>query len=386
MDGIKEYLKLARWLAGDILDTLPEEERAEFKTWLGESSVRQEELREIRDLVGQRELDNNREEIARKGWHEFAGKTLGQRRYKQVLKYAAVITLPIIVAATCLTIYRFPDKQQVQQKQIQAGGTKAILKLSDGRTYNLEHLIKKSKITEKIIADSCVLNYVSPDTLSGQALVYNKLRVPRGGTFQLALEDGTKIWLNSESELTYPEVFVGESREVYLDGEAYFDVAKDAYRPFIVHSGIQHIQVLGTTFGITNYSDIREVSTTLVSGKVQVKFPEISDEIFLLEPGCRLCYDRKDQKIRKQMVNADEYVAWKDGKYVFNGKPLEDILETLARWYDFQVFYQTHSVKERLFSGELMRFESFRDILGIIEEVSNVKFSIKQHTVIVADR
>lgn len=86
------------------------------------------------------------------------------------------------------------------------------------------------------------------------------------------------------------------------------------------------------------------------------------------------------------MVNADEYVAWKDGKYVFNGKPLEDILETLARWYDFQVFYQTHSVKERLFSGELMRFESFRDILGIIEEVSNVKFSIKQHTVIVADR
>lgn len=227
---------------------------------------------------------------------------------------------------------------------------------------------------------------MSPDTLSGQALVYNKLRVPRGGTFQLALEDGTKIWLNSESELTYPEVFVGESREVYLDGEAYFDVAKDAYRPFIVHSGIQHIQVLGTTFGITNYSDIREVSTTLVSGKVQVKFPEISDEIFLLEPGCRLCYDRKDQKIRKQMVNADEYVAWKDGKYVFNGKPLEDILETLARWYDFQVFYQTHSVKERLFSGELMRFESFRDILGIIEEVSNVKFSIKQHTVIVADR
>ena len=132
--------------------------------------------------------------------------------------------------------------------------------------------------------DSCCLDYLRPDTLIPVALAWHKVIVPRGGEFQISLEDGTRVWLNSESTLKYPEVFTGTTREVFLEGEAYFEVARNTNCPFIVHTGIQNVRVLGTSFGITNYADDQNLTTTLVNGKVQVEFPGFSDEVFLLEP------------------------------------------------------------------------------------------------------
>ena len=152
-----------------------------------------------------------------------------------------------------------------------------------------------------------------------------------------------------------------------------------------MHTGIQNVRVLGTSFGITNYADDQNLTTTLVNGKVQVEFPGFSDEVFLLEPGFQLACDRQNRKIEKRTVDVYEYVAWKDGKYVFTRKRLEDILTTLSRWYDFHVFFQNPEAKEVLFSGELRRFDCFSDILRLIEKTSDVKFTTTGNTVLVRE-
>ena len=204
-------------------------------------------------------------------------------------------------------------------------------------------------------------------------------------TRTVCLPDGSTVTLNHYSSLSYPEKFKSDKREVELNGEAYFEVARNTNCPFIVHTGIQNVRVLGTSFGITNYADDQNLTTTLVNGKVQVEFPGFSDEVFLLEPGFQLACDRQNRKIEKRTVDVYEYVAWKDGKYVFTRKRLEDILTTLSRWYDFHVFFQNPEVKEVVFSGELRRFDSFSDILRLIEKTSDVKFTTTGNTVLVRE-
>ena len=306
------------------------------------------------------------------------------------LLWRGVVAASIIILLGVIPLIVPQDVKNVSSEaeiQIRPGHRNAILELADGKVYNLTNLEYggNNRISENIIVDSCCLDYLRPDTLIPVALAWHKVIVPRGGEFQISLEDGTRVWLNSESTLKYPEVFTGTTREVFLEGEAYFEVARNTNCPFIVHTGIQNVRVLGTSFGITNYADDQNLTTTLVSGKVQVEFPGFSDEVFLLESGFQLACDRQNRKIEKRTVDVYEYVAWKDGKYVFTRKRLEDILTTLSRWYDFHVFFQNPEVKEVVFSGELRRFDSFSDILRLIEKTSDVKFTTTGNTVLVRE-
>ncbi|MDE6451450.1 MAG: DUF4974 domain-containing protein, partial [Odoribacter sp.] len=197
-----------------------------------------------------------------------------------------------------------------------------------------------------------------------------------GGEYQLKLEDGTKVWLNSDSHLKYPEAFVGRQREVFLEGEAYFEVAQNIQKPFIVRAGNQMIKVLGTGFGITYYTDEEVQTVTLVHGKVEVGFREVDQSSFILCPGQQISYNRSNHQVKYENVDVWEHIAWKDGKYVFNKKRLEDMLNTLSRWYDFQVFYRDDRCKDILFSGEIRRFENFSSILELIQKTSDVRFVV----------
>ena len=218
--------------------------------------------------------------------------------------------------------------------------------------------------------DDRITSYVGGDGLEADVVV---------------LPDGTRVSLGTRTSFSYDSRYGKSERIVQLEGEAYFEVARNTNCPFIVHTGIQNVRVLGTSFGITNYADDQNLTTTLVNGKVQVEFPGFSDEVFLLEPGFQLACDRQNRKIEKRTVDVYEYVAWKDGKYVFTRKRLEDILTTLSRWYDFHVFFQNPEVKEVVFSGELRRFDSFSDILRLIEKTSDVKFTTTGNTVLVRE-
>lgn len=368
-------------------NTLSREEEERVKRWLEvpEHQVYFEQLKKFYRLDERQGISEQELQEAWVGLHQRIGRR-SKDRIKWVLRLAAVAALLVLG----IGLWQFLSEtsssfqREFPVEQINPGRRHAILELADGQVYDLSDPEKLAdKIADRIWVDSVRLDYSQCDTTVLTELNFNKLVVPRGGEFQLVLSDGTKVWLNAESQLRYPDVFSGNTREIYLEGEAYFEVAKDSLKPFVIQDGIQRITVLGTSFGVTNYRGESQVSTTLIKGRVKVEYPGISSETYVLIPGNQLFYDRESRQIDKRVGDSYEYIAWKDGKYVFNKKRLEDMLNTLSRWYDFQVFYQNPETKEILFSGELKRFDAFTDILHLIEKTSDVSFRVTGKTVLV---
>ena len=220
--------------------------------------------------------------------------------------------------------------------------------------------------------------YLAGDTLGSGTLAYNTLNVPKGAEFNLVLADGTQVWLNAESKLKYPVVFGSEERVVELEGEGFFKVSKDASRPFRVKTKSQVVEVLGTEFNVDAYPDEGYVYTTLVEGKVKVDAEGKSLE---LVPGMQSVVGGQEMYSRK--VNTGDVVSWKNGMFVLEDKSLEEIMSKLARWYDFNIFYQNQAVKEITFKGKIPRYASFESILDILERTGEVKFKVSGQTVTV---
>ena len=211
---------------------------------------------------------------------------------------------------------------------------------------------------------------------------YNVIKVPRGGEYTLTLEDGTRIWLNSETELKFPVRFVGKTREVKIVGEGYFEVAKDSLRPFVVRAGDVRTQVLGTSFNVKAYRDEKVRAVTLVSGKVSVS---AGRERELLSPGWQA--EWRGGNISTRKVNVKAVVAWIDGKFYFEeGATLEEITEQLRRWYDIDFFFTSERVKRFMFAGVIRKDYTANEIFSIIEKTTNVRFDVKGRTVVVGER
>lgn len=369
---------------------LTEKEEKEFQEWLGESPAHAGYFERMRYYFEQMPEAGVSEKEVDDAWNAFSGKVVLRRSRMRTRRmwYGAGVAAMITVLLGVWMLWKGTGAEVPRLQEQTAGGPEitpgqyaATLELAGGELHRLGNTGRtETCIREHIVADSGRLSYVRPDSRSMQ-VVYNKLSVPRGGEYQLKLEDGTRVWLNSASQLKYPEVFVGRQREVFLEGEAYFEVAADTLRPFVVHAGNQLVKVLGTGFGMTYYADEACQTVTLVKGKVEVGFREAVQDKFILTPGKQMVYDRNSHRVACKKVDVREYVAWKDGKYVFTQKRLEEILNTLSRWYDFQVFYQNARCKDILFSGEIKRFENFRSILELIQKTSDVSFGIRDNTV-----
>ena len=360
-----------------------------FDTWLNEDVKHRRYYEKIRDeLLRDEKRELSKTEL-QEAWSIFENRMQKQRKVEKKRFFiwgTGIAAAVAVVLGCCLFLYTYKRSdlkiQSVVQK-IVPGQNNAVLELADGSVYYLgeKHYSLQEKTGNRIIADSTRLSYVSPQEEQGtREIVYNKLSVPRGGEYQIELEDGTRVWLNSASRLNYPVAFAGESREVYLEGEAYFEVKRDTARPFVVHAGEQDITVLGTSFGVTCYAGEVSDYTTLVSGKVKVNFRK-TDKSYVLQPGMQVAFNKESGVVTERNVDVAEYVAWKDGVYVFKQKRLEDILTTLARWYDFQVFYRSEDVKNVMFSGEIKRFGDFSYLLSLIERTSDVKFIIDKKVV-----
>ena len=197
------------------------------------------------------------------------------------------------------------------------------------------------------------------------------LRIPRGGEYTLVLEDGSRVWLNSASELRYPVRFTGKNRQVTLEGEAYFEVAKDAARPFIVKTSHYNIEVLGTRFNVADYDNDMSVHTTLVEGKVAVSGPGVRQRI--LQPNEQFVLDKNTGKQEIKTVDVSYIVAWKDAGFRFRDVRLEDIMHAIERWYDVTVFYENQEVKDYRFGFNVGRDESIDPILRIFEANGRIK-------------
>jgi len=271
------------------------------------------------------------------------------------------------------------EMEDITVAKIEHGSMKAQLVLANGKKVDLRpetNLQLEEVGGTRILTSDNRVKYSGKDSLAGQPaeVKYNTLIVPRGGEFSLELADGTRVWLNAESRLRYPVVFMGEERKVEMEGEVYFEVAKNREKPFIVTVNGVDIRVLGTSFNVSAYQE--EVVTTLVEGKVQLKR---GDEQVVLSPNQQAIWS--DDKFKVKQVDARNYVLWKEGIFYFEDVDLERILDDMARWYNVNIFYMNSTLKKMKFSVEIKRYEDINEILRRIEQTKRVKFEIKDRTI-----
>lgn len=270
--------------------------------------------------------------------------------------------------------------------QITYGIHRAFLRTDDGREILLSQ--EKNTITDKagvkVHTDSTGLHYNSE---VGTEMIFrehiNTLIVPRVSEFMITLSDGTKVWINSESELKYPTTFDDKNRKVEIKGEAYFEVAKcKEGRSFIVQTAYGSITVLGTEFAVRSYEDKNEWITTLVNGEVKCTLN--SGEEFLLNPNDQLIVTNDKSPLLRE-VNPIYWTGWREGVFIFQEERLEDIMEQLSRWYDVYIFYGNDTVKNLHFSGDLSRYESIETFIELFERSKAVKIE-KNGNVLVINR
>jgi ferric-dicitrate binding protein FerR (iron transport regulator) len=267
-------------------------------------------------------------------------------------------------------------------KDIAPGGNKAILTLADGSQVVLDTagngaITKQGSITV-IKLDNGQLAYNKEGTGS-TAVLYNTITTPRGGQYQLVLADGSKVWLNAASSLRFPIAFTGKERRVELTGEGYFEVAHDVLKPFHVTVNNMDVQVLGTHFNINSYSDEPAAKTTLLEGRVMIKKNE---KLVYLNPGQQAILPSGQDNIRVDYhADVEEAVAWKNGLFIFNNTPLEDIMRQIERWYNVDVVYQGN-IPQDTFNGNISRNTNLSEVLKVLE-YSNIRFRVEGNTITV---
>lgn len=302
------------------------------------------------------------------------------------LKIAASFIIPLMLTGI---IYYTMNRGNEPSGRIEQVGYRASVILADGSRINLEkHTGNISRENGTVlINDSGRLIY---NTKSRSKVlerdIYNELVVPRGGEYMLLLADGTQVWLNSDTRLRFPVQFSGAKRDVYLSGEAYFAVKHDTIHPFIVHTSLGNINVLGTEFNVRDYQDESRVVTTLVNGCVKYEDKKCSDRFIVLKPGFQVKDCSGGNELNMDPVNLPEYIGWKDGLYIFRNLTLEQIMKMVERNYDMTVFYANEAMKRLKFSGDLKKYECVENFLQYIETGGDVVFTVKGRTITVSPK
>ena len=307
-------------------------------------------------------------------------------RYKKIAFAASII---LLVGVSLFNQFYF-NETIIIKDPIVIGTDKAVLTLENGDQVILE---KGQKFQNKTVnSDGKELTYTiknrSSSNSKNEKIASNFLTIPRGGQFSLNLEDGTKVLLNSDSKIKYPVKFIkGKNRQVeLLYGEAFFDVSSSQNNngsEFIVSTKTQKINVLGTKFNIKAYSEDDIITTTLVEGKVKVGNGKNQ---ILLSPNQQSKVDSNSPVINVSDVDVSQQISWINGLFSFNDTSLEDIMQTLSRWYDLEFIFKSANQKGFIFSGILERTKSIEDILLIIEKTSSsneINFEINNKTIII---
>lgn len=304
-------------------------------------------------------------------------------------RIAAAAAILLVVTITWLLYQHnlsIPINQTAVDNKIVPGGNRAFLTLSNGKKLSLADagngtLANDAGVVISQSVDGQLLytvsdNYLGSGKLSDQ---YNAIETPRGGQFQVILPDGTHVWLNAASVLKYPVRFAKTERTVELVGEAYFEVAKDPAKPFILQTLDQKISVLGTHFNVNSYPDDKLHKTTLLEGAIRVNSNN-GDQPLLLKPGQE--YESGHGKAKVRQVDTQESVAWKNGEFVFTDESLESIMNKIARWYNVNVSYEQVDPATR-FGGAVSRFSEISKVLEKLELTGEVRFRINGRRIIV---
>ncbi len=351
----------------EIVNTYPIED--------SEESVRLRMLMQLLKKIKQQEVQPAKVVGLKHRWYRFAA--------------AASIILLLSAGA-----YVFLNKDKKQNNITETGThahdvaapatNKAMITLADGKRVSLDS-IQSGSLTKQYNVN--VVKTVDGQIVysgSSEKMAYNTLENPRGSKVQpITLSDGTKVWLNSESSLRYPVYFNENDRKVVLTGEAYFEVTKNAAKPFKVNlAGKGEVKVLGTHFNINSYTDEQTINTTLLEGKVKLSEPSNRNST-ILSPGEQARLYSNGQIAVNKDSDMDEIMAWKNGSFIFDNQDIENIMRQLSRWYDVDINYQGKISKET-YSGIVSRQSNITQVLKIME-AGGVKFSIEGKKIIVIE-
>lgn len=320
----------------------------------------------------------------KKAWEKI-GKHTGRWRKLYIARWSMLASVVVLLVVT-VVMWRNQEEQNGERQPLLSDvfnhqSVDIELLLSSGDRILLKQgQIDQFPIEKGLYFDTLThrTHYVGKENMPEGMLQLNTLFVPRGGEYSITLPDKTVVWLNSETTMKFPDAF-GDTREVWIDGEAFFEVQPNASSPFIVHFGNEKVTVLGTSFNINAYSEEKNWHATLVTGKISITH---DNQDILMKPSWQFDLDRNKNEYALKEVDTDQYTSWVDGKINFKGERLEDIIRKLRRWYSFELSYEDEDIRDMVFRGVINRYDSFEVVLKNLEKTTDIHFEISGNAVI----
>jgi len=368
--------------------TLSQAEREELLV-LAENSTSLLSDEIVKMIIAEEEHAPN---VVEEKWSPVLNKILAVDKPARSPKRILMKSLKWVAAAVVFIVFSFTAYLSLQKKKehvfatdVAPGKNKAILTLADGKKISLSDAMNGDVAKEagfsitKTADGQLVYNVAGSENVNDTRL--NTISTPNGGQWQIQLPDGSNVWLNAASSIQYSlNIGTAKQRLVKLNGEAYFEVAKNAAHPFIVETDKQSVEVLGTHFNINSYKDEPLTKTTLLEGSVRVSHNK-TNESEVLKPGEQSLVSVSG--IATKEVDVDEAIAWKNGYFMFNNERQESILRKVARWYNVEIEYADADAKNVMYYGTVSRFEKISKVLRKFEKTGEVRFDIVGNKLIV---
>lgn len=370
---------------------LSDEEQERLEEWMKERQERRELVHELSDETAIREhLNLYLTFHPEKGWDKIKLACNDRKiRPRFLFLRVAVIVLLFLAGGSIYYFSRIKQEPQVRVlslNDIHPGSNQAVLILEDGSEVGLVNSGDSSGIVtgdDWKVEREGQLSYERKSENQKRKYAWHILRVPRGGEYTLKLEDGTMVWMNSESELKYPVHFVGNERKVILSGQAFFKVTPNPAKAFIVETPGMDIRVFGTSFDVMAYEDEKSFAATLVEGSVEVAGKNGTEGKILLKPGRQAsCVEGR---LQEKEVDTDLCTAWMKGRFTFASEPLDMVLRKLERWYDIRFNLMDEHIRQRKFTGSISRYSDITKILEMLEMTTNIHFSIRGEQIVVEE-
>ncbi len=390
MNNYRQYFHLGDLISKYLKNELAPDEKTELDLWLKTDERNQELFDKITEEVyagtqpptfSAAEKEKAWEQIKKNTGHH-KNTTRPARAGQSLIYIAAAASVLLVIGLAVTTYFNKKAEQALHVLAILPGSDNAVLTLTNGSQVVLSdaragEIGRQQNVEIKQTAKGWITYTAEGPAQTGAA--FNTLTTPRGGQYAIILQDGTKVWLNAASTLKYPVVFAGNERQVELSGEAYFEVAKNAEKPFLVKTAGQTVRVLGTHFNVNSYADEKATRTTLLEGKVTVT-GNTGGQTLKLRPGEEAI--TAGSKVQLAAApDIDGAMAWKEGKFLFNNTDLHTVMRMLSRWYDVDVEYQG-PVAEHHYSGRISRNAPVSQVFEILK-TSGINFIINGRKIIV---
>ena len=379
------FLEISDTIYAVLKGIATEEQQTFFDGWIGESEANRQLFEKFRSEEALAHKYEAYEKIDVAGNQQKFVKLIARRKRMRVIRNCAAVLVPLILLAATW-FYIDYGNSDTGSNTIARVTDDVILILPDGSEVIMDQSTDNSCVAEQggvaLVRRNGQLIHEKQagGSPASSELSWGTVEVPKGTTFDAILEDGTHVWLNAGSRLRFPLAFVGDERRIFLEGEAYFDVAHNSEKPFIVETQEQNVKVLGTEFNIYAYSYESSTYTSLVDGRVSITAKTNNSEI-VLASGQQARLDRAASGFTVQDFERGTVGAWRQGLFAFDGNTLEKIFHELARWYDFEYSFEDSRAAGLILMGEIPRYDDISRIFTQIETLGQVEIVVKKNVV-----